>query len=53
MPEMYATWLSGLETMIKNGGEEKLNDTVEKVTGRSPKTFREFAEEQKGVWARK
>lgn len=50
MPEGYATVLAGLETNIKQGEEEYLNDTVEKVTGRPPKSFREFAEEKKGVW---
>ncbi|KAL8645027.1 MAG: hypothetical protein Q9210_006943 [Variospora velana] len=50
VPEEYAKFLAGKDTKIKQGGEEYLNDTVEKVTGRPPKTFREFAEEKKGVW---
>lgn len=50
VPEGYAKILAEKDTNIKNGGEEHLNDTVEKVTGKPPKTFREFAEEKKAVW---
>ncbi|KAL8928266.1 MAG: hypothetical protein Q9208_001976 [Pyrenodesmia sp. 3 TL-2023] len=50
VPEEYAKILAEKDTNIKNGGEEHLNDTVEKVTGKPPKTFREFAEENKAVW---
>ncbi|KAI4202892.1 MAG: hypothetical protein LQ350_002263 [Teloschistes chrysophthalmus] len=49
--EGYAKLLAGLDTRIKEGAEEKHNDVVEKVTGRKPKTFREFAEEKKLVWS--
>lgn len=50
VPEGYAKVLAEKDTNIKNGEEEHLNDTVEEVTGQSPKTFREFAEEKKEVW---
>ncbi|KAI4277570.1 MAG: hypothetical protein L6R35_006143 [Caloplaca aegaea] len=50
LPEEYAKLLAGMDTKIKQGGEEYLNDTVETVTGRPPKTFREFAKAKKGVW---
>lgn len=35
---------------INHGGEEKANDVVLSVTGKKPRTFREFAEENKAVW---
>ncbi|KUJ20904.1 NAD(P)-binding protein [Mollisia scopiformis] len=52
MPEDYAKMLAKLETVIKNGGEERLNDVVSKVTGREPKRFEDFVDEMvgKGVW---
>lgn len=48
--EEYAKVLAGMDIPIKNGSEEKLNDVVLKVTGRKPKSFREFAEENKSIW---
>lgn len=39
-----------MDIPIKNGSEEKLNDVVLRVTGRNPKTFKEFARENKSVW---
>lgn len=48
--EEYAHVLAGMDIPIKNGSEEKLNDVVLTVTGRNPKTFREFAEESKSIW---
>jgi festuclavine dehydrogenase len=55
MPEDYAKMLAELETVIKNGGEERLNDVVLKVTGSEPKKFEDFVDEmiKKGIWDRK
>lgn len=55
IPEDYAKMLAELETWIKKGGEEKLNDVVLKVTGREPKGLEEFVDEnvRKGVWDKK
>ncbi len=52
MPEDYAKMLAELETVIKNGGEERLNDVVLKVTGRKPKRLEDFVDEcmKKGIW---
>lgn len=50
LSEEYAKVLAGMDIPIKNGSEEKLNDVVLKVTGRKPKTFREFAVENKSIW---
>jgi len=52
LPGDYARILAQLDTAIKNGEEERLNDVVLQVTGRKPKTFEEFVNEcaEKGVW---
>lgn len=42
--------LAELDIKIGKGMEERLNDTVLKVTGRSPMTFREYAEKNKEAW---
>ena len=48
--EEHATFLGSLERVIKRGEEERLNDTVLKITGRPPRTFREYAEANKSEW---
>lgn len=55
MPEDYAKMLAGLETVIKNGGEERLNDVVLKITGREPRALEDFIDEmvEKGIWEKK
>ena len=50
VPAHTANMLGELDTGIKNGMEDRLNDTVLKVTGSSPMTFREFAEKNKDAW---
>lgn len=50
MPDEYAKALAGMDAFVKDGQEAKLNDVVLSVTGKKPKTFREFAEENKSVW---
>jgi festuclavine dehydrogenase len=47
--EDHATVLGGLEGFIKRG-EERLNDVVLQITGRPPRTFREYAEISKSEW---
>lgn len=46
----YATALAMMDVAIKHGAEEKLDDVVLSVTGKNPRTFREFAEENKELW---
>lgn len=55
MPTDYAKMLAGLDTVIREGGEERVNDVVLEVRGRKPKTLEEFVDEcvKKGVWERK
>lgn len=50
LPESYAKALAAMDNLIKNGSEARLNDVVLSVTGNKPKTFREFAQENKDVW---
>lgn len=50
LPEQYGKMLADMDTIVKNGGEERTNDVVLRVTGRAPKTFRKFAEENKALW---
>lgn len=51
MPGDYAKMLAELETVIKNGEEERLNVVVVKVTGREPRGLEESLDEivRKGV----
>ena len=48
--EDYAKMLAMMDTRLKGGAQDVLNDDVVKVTGKLPKTFRVFAEENKAVW---
>lgn len=50
LPDEYAKGLAALDVMINRGGEERTNDVVLKVTGKKPRTFREFVEENKQAW---
>ncbi|KAF7914714.1 uncharacterized protein EAE98_011413 [Botrytis deweyae] len=50
LPEGLACYLTSLEVMTANGGEVRRNDVVEKIGGHKPKTFDEFAEENKNLW---
>jgi festuclavine dehydrogenase len=55
MPKEYASMLAQLDTAIKNGVEDKLNNVVEKVTGKKPRRFEDYLNEclQNGVWMMK
>ncbi|RYP20380.1 hypothetical protein DL765_002838 [Monosporascus sp. GIB2] len=50
MPAQYAAILAAMDTAIKNGSEDRLSDVVLRVTGRPPRRFRDFVEENKDVW---
>lgn len=43
--------LSAMEVDVKNGSQELLNNSVEKVTGSPPLSFKDFAEREKHHWA--
>lgn len=44
MPQAFAAMLAGLDADIGTGSEDRLTDTVERVTGRPPRSFQAFAE---------
>ncbi|TEY65568.1 hypothetical protein BOTCAL_0138g00100 [Botryotinia calthae] len=50
LPEDLACYLTSLEVMTANGGEVRRNDVVERIGGYKPKTFDEFAKENKNLW---
>jgi hypothetical protein len=50
MPEFYARFLISLEVGTAGGMEERMNDHVEKVTGRPPQGFDDWVQEKKAVW---
>ncbi|KLJ05893.1 hypothetical protein EMPG_10675 [Blastomyces silverae] len=50
IPQDYAQMLAVLETNVKNGAEDRMNDDVERVTGEGPRRFREFAEASSECW---
>lgn len=45
MPERYAQLLVALDVEIRNGAEDRVTDTVERITGRPPRSFEAFARE--------
>ncbi|KAL9634355.1 MAG: hypothetical protein Q9164_004141, partial [Protoblastenia rupestris] len=50
LPEFYAQFLSYLEAMTAGGGEERTDDSVEKVTGRPAQSFDAWIQEHKTAW---
>jgi len=42
LPEAYAEMLAGLDALIATGAEDRVTDTVARVTGRTPTTFETF-----------
>ncbi|KAH8815562.1 ergot alkaloid A [Xylogone sp. PMI_703] len=55
MDETYAKAMSELDTWVKTGGEERLNDVVLKLTGRPPKRFEDYVQQcvKQGLWKAK
>ncbi|KAK1973666.1 agroclavine dehydrogenase [Colletotrichum cereale] len=50
LPKEYAPVLATLDTIIKNGGENRMNDVVQIAIGKTPRKFRDYVEEKKAVW---
>lgn len=50
LPEHYAKLLTSLEVSAADGVEDRINDAVERVTGRPPQKFDAFAQEHKTAW---
>jgi uncharacterized protein YbjT (DUF2867 family) len=49
--EYYAGFLTKLEVAASTGFETRENDEVDKVTGRPPRSFDLFAQENRSAWA--
>ncbi|KAI1872002.1 uncharacterized protein JN550_004205 [Neoarthrinium moseri] len=49
-PKEFAKFLGILDTGIKNGAEDRVNDVIFRVTGRKPISFFDFVEENKDTW---
>lgn len=45
MPEEFAALLAGLDRSISQGAEDRITDTVERITRRPARSFREYAED--------
>ena len=52
LPEGYAALLVGLDAAIRDGAEDRVTDTVLRVTGRAPRGFAAFVRAHAGVFMR-
>lgn len=52
IPAEFAAVLAGLDTDIRHGSEDRVTDTVERVTGRPARSFREFVRVERVVTGR-
>jgi uncharacterized protein YbjT (DUF2867 family) len=52
IPETFAAMLAALDTDIGAGAEDRVTRTVERVTGRPPRDFREFAQQELAISSR-
>ena len=50
LPPDYARILAGLESAIAQGSEDRVTDSVARITGRQPIGFAEFAASAVGAW---
>ncbi|GAA0907288.1 MULTISPECIES: NmrA family NAD(P)-binding protein [Streptomyces violaceusniger group] len=50
LPPEFAAFLAGLDEDIRHGAEDRTTDTVERVTGRPPRSFRAFAEAHRAAF---
>jgi uncharacterized protein YbjT (DUF2867 family) len=46
IPEEFAAMLAGMDRAIAEGSEDRVTDTVQRLTGRPARTFRAFLEEK-------
>lgn len=50
MPAGFAEMLAGLEDALREGAEDRVTDTVERVTGRPPRSFEAWAQAHAAAW---
>jgi hypothetical protein len=43
--------LAGLDEDIRGGAEDRTTDTVRRITGHGPRSFRDFAKAHPTAWA--
>ncbi|MCY9784103.1 hypothetical protein KIK06_09380 [Nocardiopsis sp. EMB25] len=48
LPREYAQMLTDMDLAIARGAEDRVTDTVQRLTGRPPGTFGAFAEREVG-----
>jgi hypothetical protein len=46
MPKEFAAMLAGMDRAIAQGAEDRVTDSVQRVTGRPARTFRALAERE-------
>ncbi|MCX4974139.1 NAD(P)H-binding protein [Streptomyces sp. NBC_00620] len=49
MPAEFAAMLAGMDRTIAEGAEDRTTDTVQRLTGRPPRSFQAFAERELGL----
>jgi festuclavine dehydrogenase len=52
MPAEDSSMMAGMDSIIKNGAEQRLNHVVEEVTGFPPRSFHDFAVREKQCWTK-
>jgi predicted phage-related endonuclease len=50
LSDYYARFMTRLEVLAADDFEKVTGDVVQRLTGHPPKSFKEFAEENKSVW---
>lgn len=50
IPESYASLLAHLDEAIQHGAEDRVTSVVQDVTGRAPRSLRDFARAHAGLW---
>ncbi|MEV5570403.1 NAD(P)H-binding protein [Spirillospora sp. NPDC052269] len=48
--EGQITWQQGLFQLIRDGGNAVVTDTVERITGRPPRSLKSYADENAALW---
>lgn len=50
LPDGYAALLAAMDTAIRAGGEDRVTEAVERLTGNRPRTLQRFAAEHRACW---
>ncbi|KAI1798762.1 NAD(P)-binding protein [Daldinia bambusicola] len=52
LPPQYGAALASMDTAVRHGSEDRTSDDVRRTTGKEPRRFGDFVEENKSAWAR-